>query len=141
MEKNKLKRGQDIELTISDLAFGGKGIAKVNDLIFFVKDAIPNQKIIAKITKNKKNYIEAYKVKVTDNSKDENKPECEHFQYCGGCTTKQLNYKKQIYYKQQLVYDILTKIGKIETPKINSIISCDKKFYYRNKMIIFVNHG
>ena len=52
MEKNKLKRGHDIELNISDLAFGGRGIAKVDDLIFFVKDAIPNQKIIAKITKN-----------------------------------------------------------------------------------------
>ena len=54
MKHNKLKRGQEIELSISDLAFGGKGIAKVDDLIFFVKDAIPNQRILAKINRIKK---------------------------------------------------------------------------------------
>ena len=134
MEKNKLKRGHDIELNISDLAFGGRGIAKVDDLIFFVKDAIPNQKIIAKITKNKKNYIEAYKVDVLDNSKDEIKPECDHFQYCGGCTTQQLNYKKQLYYKEKQVFGLFKKISGIQNPTINSIIGCDKIYFYRNKM-------
>ena len=63
-----LKRGQEIELKISDLAFGGKGISKVNDFIFFVKDAIPNQKIIAKITKIKKKYGEAYKIQTLKKS-------------------------------------------------------------------------
>ena len=41
MEDKKLKRGQEIKLTISDLAFGGRGISKRDDLVFFVKDAIP----------------------------------------------------------------------------------------------------
>ena len=36
MEHNKLKRGQELELTISDIAFGGQGIAKLDNLIFFV---------------------------------------------------------------------------------------------------------
>ena len=54
IENKKLKRGQEIELTITDLAFGGRGISKLNDLVFFVKDAIPNQKVIAKISKIKK---------------------------------------------------------------------------------------
>ena len=53
MENKKLKRGQEIELTISDLAFGGRGISKQDELVFFVKDAIPNQKVIAKISKIK----------------------------------------------------------------------------------------
>ena len=55
MEDKKLKRGQEIKLTISDLAFGGRGISKLDDLVFFVKDAIPNQEVIAKISKIKKN--------------------------------------------------------------------------------------
>ena len=54
MENKKLKRGQEIKLKISDLAFGGRGISKEDDLVFFVKDAIPNQYIIAKISKIKK---------------------------------------------------------------------------------------
>ena len=54
MEYKKLKRGQEIELSISDLAFGGQGISKLNDLIFFVKDAIPGQKVLTKVSKVKK---------------------------------------------------------------------------------------
>ena len=56
MENKKLKRGQEIKLKISDLAFGGKGISKKDDLVLFVKDAIPNQEVIAKISKIKKKY-------------------------------------------------------------------------------------
>ena len=84
MEHNKLKRGQELELTISDIAFGGKGISKLNDRVFFVKDAIPNQKIIARISKVKKNYVEAYKVETLKQSKEEIDPKCNHFKYCGG---------------------------------------------------------
>ena len=79
MENKKLKRGQEVELTISDLAFGGKGISKINNLIFFVKDAIPNQKILAKVSKVKKKYVEAYKIQILEESKDEVEPICEHF--------------------------------------------------------------
>ena len=134
MENKKLKRGQEIELLISDLAFGGQGISKVDDLIFFVKDAIPGQKVLTKVSRVKKKYVETYKIKTLKQSVDEIDPKCEHFKYCGGCTIQQLNYEKQIYYKQQQVYDILAKIGEIKTPKINTIIPCNKTFYYRNKM-------
>ena len=134
MEHKKLKRGQELKLSISDIAFGGQGISKVDDRVFFVKDAIPNQKIIARISKVKKKYIEAFKVETLKQSKDEINPKCNHFKYCGGCTLQQLNYEKQIYYKQQQVYDIISKIGEIKNPKINDIIPCEKTFYYRNKM-------
>ena len=134
MENKKLKRGQEIELTISDLAFGGRGISKVNDLIFFVKDAIPNQKVLAKVSKIKKKYIEAYKIQILDKSTDEVDPICEHFKYCGGCTLQQMDYTKQLFYKEKQVFDIFNKIGNIKNPSINSIIGCDKKEFYRNKM-------
>ena len=45
------KKGSDIELYIDSLAFGGMGVSKYNDIIIFVKNAIPNQKVLARITK------------------------------------------------------------------------------------------
>ena len=134
MKDNQLKRWQEIELSISDLAFGGKGISKVDDLVFFIKDAIPGQIVNAKISKIKKNYIEAYNIQTIKKSSDQVEPLCEHFDWCGGCTTQQLDYKKQLYYKQKQIYDILNRIGKAEDLKINTIIGCDKIFNYRNKM-------
>ena len=35
MENKKLKRRQEIKLKISDLAFGGKEISKLDDMVFF----------------------------------------------------------------------------------------------------------
>ena len=134
MENKKLKRGQEIELVISDLAFGGQGISKVNDLIFFVKDAIPDQKVLVKINKVKKKYAEGYKIETIDKSEDEIDPSCDHFKYCGGCTLQQMDYKKQLYYKEKQTHEIFNKIGEINNPLINPIINCEKIFFYRNKM-------
>tara|TARA_B100000902_G_scaffold26676_1_gene32117 strand:- start:2215 stop:3603 length:1389 start_codon:yes stop_codon:yes gene_type:complete len=134
LENKKLKRGQEINLKISDLAFGGKGISKKDDLVFFVKDAIPNQEIIAKISKIKKKYAEAYRIDTLKDSTDQVKPVCEHFKWCGGCTTQQLDYQKQLYYKQKQVSDILNKIGGEKNLDINTIIGCEHTLFYRNKM-------
>ena len=134
MENKKLKRGQEINLTISDLAFGGKGISKLDDLVFFVKDAIPHQKVIAKISKIKKKYVETYNIETIKDSTDQVNPVCEHFNWCGGCTTQQLDYQKQLYYKQKQLSDILNKIGGVKDLNINPIIGCEKTFFYRNKM-------
>ncbi len=134
MENKKLKRGHEVELEILDLAFGGKGISKVNELIFFVKNAIPNQKVLAKITKIKKKYVEAYKVKTLQKSNDEIEPKCEHFKYCGGCTIQQMKYNKQLFHKEKQVFEIFNKIGGLRNPSINPIIGCDNVFFYRNKM-------
>ena len=134
MEDKKLKRGQEIKLTISDLAFGGRGISKEDDLVFFVKDAIPNQDVIAKISKIKKNYVEAYSIETIKKSKDQVDPPCEHFEWCGGCTTQQLDYQKQLHFKQKQISDILNKIAGEKDLDINPIIGCEQTFFYRNKM-------
>ena len=134
MEDKKLKRGQEINLEISDLAFGGRGISKKDDLVFFVKDAIPNQEVIAKISKIKKKYAEAYSIETLKDSTDQVTPVCKHFKWCGGCTTQQLDYQKQLHYKQKQVSDILNKIGGEKNLDINLIIGCEHTFFYRNKM-------
>ena len=134
MEDKKLKRRQEIKLTISDLAFGGRGISKEDNLVFFVKDAIPNQEVIAKISKIKKNYVEAYSIETLKESKDQVDPLCEHFKWCGGCTTQQLDYQKQLHFKQKQISDILNKIAGEKDLDINPIIGCEQTFFYRNKM-------
>ena len=134
MQSKKYSKNKEIELDIVDLAFGGRGIAKVDNLIFFVKDAIPNQKVIAKISKVKKKYVEAYKIKILEHSADEVEPTCEHFDWCGGCTMQQLDYQKQLHYKEKQISNILNKIGGLKDLEINPIIGCNKIFFYRNKM-------
>ena len=51
-----IKKGVDVDLDIESLAYGGMGIAYLNNCVTFVKNAIPGQKVNARITK-KKNFL------------------------------------------------------------------------------------
>ena len=39
-----IKRGTEIELEIESLAYGGMGLARIENFVIFVKHAIPGQK-------------------------------------------------------------------------------------------------
>ena len=52
-----IKRGQELELDIESLAYGGMGIAKKDNFVIFVKNAIPGQKVFARVYKKRKGYI------------------------------------------------------------------------------------
>ena len=39
-----LKKGQEVELQIDELAYGGKGLSRFNNFVIFIEKAIPGQK-------------------------------------------------------------------------------------------------
>ena len=131
---NTLSEGHILDLDIEKLAFGGLGIAHFNNIVIFVKDGIPGQKVKVKISKKKKNYLEAYVVEKITPSKDEQTPICTHFGMCGGCTFQNYNYSSQLIEKYNQVEELFNKMLKTSFPKINAIIGCQNEFNYRNKM-------
>ena len=42
-------KGQEVDFSIDSLAYGGKGIARIDDFVIVVKNAIPGQKVRALI--------------------------------------------------------------------------------------------
>ena len=48
-----VKKGSEIELKIESLAFGGMGLAKLDDFVIFVKNGIPGQHVNAFVYKKK----------------------------------------------------------------------------------------
>ena len=53
-----IKKGIELELEITSLAYGGMGLAKLDNFVIFVKNAIPGQHVKAFIYKKKKGYAE-----------------------------------------------------------------------------------
>ena len=51
-----MKKDDLIELTIEDLGVDGEGIGKVDGMAIFVKDAVPGDRVQAKVMKMKKSY-------------------------------------------------------------------------------------
>ncbi|OEU66314.1 MAG: 23S rRNA (uracil-5-)-methyltransferase RumA [Desulfobacterales bacterium PC51MH44] len=130
----KVKKGQLIELSISGIAFGGKGLARVDGLTVFVDQAVPLDLVMARIIKRKKQYAEARVDTLLEPSPFRTDPPCMHSGFCGGCKWQFLNYDKQLVYKRQHVTESLKHIGLIKDVLVHPTIPSPLIFGYRNKM-------
>ncbi|MBS3758263.1 MAG: 23S rRNA (uracil(1939)-C(5))-methyltransferase RlmD [Desulfobacterales bacterium] len=129
-----IKKGQDIELAITDLAFGGRGIAKVDGFTVFVDQAVPEDRVMARIYKRKKSYAEARVVSLISPSPYRIDPPCPYNGWCGGCKWQFLDYEKQLEYKRRHVSESLAHIGGLKDVPIPATRASDRVFHYRNKM-------
>ena len=129
-----VKKGDELELTIESLAYGGKGVARVDDFVIFVKNTIPGQKVRALLYRKKKGFGEARPLEVLSESKHAVDPRCNHFLTCGGCKVQQLDYDEQVEQKRQQVENIFRRQAGIEDFEIDGVVPADQVFNYRNKM-------
>ena len=129
-----VKKGQELKLEISGLAFGGKGIAHKDGFAVFVDQTVPLDIVIARIIKKKKNFAVARVVEIVDESPFRIKPPCIYSGQCGGCKWQFLKYDKQLDYKQQHVIDSLEHIGMLKGVPVHPTISSKLIYGYRNKM-------
>jgi 23S rRNA (uracil1939-C5)-methyltransferase len=130
----KIKKGKLLELEVYGIAFGGKGIAKVNGLTVFVEKAVPMDHVLARIVKKKKQYAEARVDNLNKPSPFRVTPRCKYSGFCGGCKWQFLHYGKQLEYKQQHVVDSIERIGQIYGVPVHPTIPSPEIFEYRNKM-------
>lgn len=128
------KKETIVDLEIFDLAYGGKGVAKLDGMIVLVAGGIPGDLVKAKIVKRKKSFAQAEVLEVIKESELREKPLCPHFGFCGGCKWQNLKYQHQLFYKAKQVKDSLVHLGGFPEPKIKEILGSDNIFYYRNKM-------
>jgi 23S rRNA (uracil1939-C5)-methyltransferase len=129
-----IKKGQQFDVEITEIAFGGKGMTRIDGLAVFVSQAIPGDQVIIQIIKKRKNYAEARIIKLLKPSADRIKAPCPYSGFCGGCTWQFLKYAKQLVYKRQHVVESLDHIGFIRGVVVHPTIPSDPIFGYRNKM-------
>lgn len=134
MYENVLKKRQEVELDITSLAFGGQGVARLHDFVIFVRDALPGQRVKARITRKKQNYAEAYLLQVLNESPLAVPPRCLHFGNCGGCLLQHLRYDEQIKVKSAQVADVLRRLGGLIQFELCPTAPAEDVFYYRNKI-------
>lgn len=119
---------------VEDLAAEGKAIAKRDGKVFFIKHALPGDVVDIFVFRNKSSFAEADAIKFHSYSPDRVTPVCKHFGICGGCKVQDLNYEKQLEYKQKIVSDQIERIGKATPLELLPILGSENIFYYRNKI-------
>ena len=72
------------DLKIIDIIQDGRGVAKTIGKTVFVENAVYGETLDAEIIAEKRNFLEAKKIKTNIKSKFERKPPCPYFYECGG---------------------------------------------------------
>ncbi len=136
-----MKKGEVHTFSVDDYAFEGKGIARIDGgdesgkkFVVFIHGAYPGDVVEAQIRRKKRSYAEAKVTRVITPSSERTEARCSFFGTCGGCKQQDLDYEKQLFYKQEQVKDVFERIGGFDNPVIESIVASDPIYFYRNKL-------
>ncbi|PIZ63470.1 MAG: 23S rRNA (uracil(1939)-C(5))-methyltransferase RlmD, partial [Candidatus Marinimicrobia bacterium CG_4_10_14_0_2_um_filter_48_9] len=129
-----IKRGQELEVEIESLAYGGKGVVHVDTLAIFVERALPGQKMRIRIKKKRNNYADAYPIEILQPAPNQIEAKCPHFGVCGGCLLQNLSYEDQLVVKTQQVRDLIQRVGGFKEIEVKPALPSPEIFHYRNKM-------
>lgn len=135
--KRLFKRGEVIEVEVVNLAYGGVGIAKVptdqGDFTVFVQNAVPGQRVLARVVKCKSRFAECKLDEVLSPSGDEVSNE---FQPIPGAPYARVPIELQREWKERNALDLYRKIGGLEGVRdvYEGLIDSPSTWHYRNKM-------
>jgi 23S rRNA (uracil1939-C5)-methyltransferase len=126
------RRGDELELSIDALAFGGEGVARLGDsgYVVFVAGAIPGDRVRAVVHKRKRSYAHARTLKVLDPSPERIDPTAEH----PGVPWQVIPYERQLEIKRSQVEEALRRIGHLDGFELEQIVPALEQWRYRNKL-------
>jgi 23S rRNA (uracil1939-C5)-methyltransferase len=126
------QRGDELELSIDSLAFGGEGVARLGDggYVVFVAGAIPGDRVRAVVHKRKRSYAHARAVEILEPSPERIAPRANH----PGVPWQVLPYERQLLVKRAQVDDALRRIGRLDGFELEEIVPALEQWRYRNKL-------
>ena len=133
MQKNDV-----VTVKIEDIGNSGEGIGKIDGYTLFIKDSIIGDVVEARIMKAKKNYAYAKLLNVVTPSEYRvEHPACQVVRSCGGCQIQEMEYGRQLQFKEDKVRENLMRIGgiprEILSGAMEPVVGMEEPFAYRNK--------
>lgn len=128
--------GTKLELEITDIAFGGEGVGRVNDFVVFVPFVALGERVEVEVVEAKKSFARAKLLRALTTSPDRVTPECPHFGACGGCQYQHIAYDAQLRMKHKQVADLFQRIGGIDPSIVAPAVPCPAPYGYRNRIMI-----
>lgn len=127
-----VKKNDRKTVYIEDLTHDGNGVAKIDGYPLFIRGALPQETVEVHVLKTLKNYGFAKVVEILESSPDRVKAPCIYFGPCGGCQLQHLSYEGQLKWKENMVRNVMKRIGKIDVPVL-PVKGMKDPWNYRNK--------
>ncbi|HEX4935772.1 MAG TPA: TRAM domain-containing protein, partial [Gemmatimonadaceae bacterium] len=108
------KRDDVLEVSVGDLAFGGRGVARTDGFVVFCADTAPGDRARVRVRKARRRFAEAELVAVLEAGPDRISPPCPYVPRCGGCRLQHVGYEAALRAKRAQVVEHLARIGHLE---------------------------
>ncbi|MHB8490953.1 MAG: 23S rRNA (uracil(1939)-C(5))-methyltransferase RlmD [Solirubrobacteraceae bacterium] len=133
------RRGEELELDVHGLAYGGDGVARLGaeGYVVFVAGAVPGDRVRAHVYKSKRAYAHARTVELLRPSAERIAPRADH----PGVPWQVLPYKRQIEVKREQIEDALRRIGRLDGFVLEDMVPAAQEWRYRNKLEYSFGHG
>lgn len=132
----------ETSLLIENLAFGGAGVGRLPDgRVCFVHQTLPQERVVVNVIREKKSFVEAEAVRLTEISPDRVIPRCPIFGKCGGCAYQHIAYPRQLEIKRAQMAELLRRVGGIQNADVRPVIPSPLEWEYRNRISVHVENG
>jgi len=134
----RLERGDEVELKIDSLAYGGEGVARWGSAgyVVFVSGAVPGDKVRAIVYKRKRTYAHARTLELLRAGPERIAPLADH----PGVPWQVLPYEHQLEIKQSQARDALRRLGGFTDFEVEPIVPAVEQWRYRNKLEYSFGH-
>lgn len=128
--------GQIITVTVTDLAFGGDGIARLDDgAVAFIPFTAVGDVAEVEVTDQRKSFCRAELRRLVTPGPGRATPPCRYYGVCGGCVYQHLDYQTECAAKQKQLLDLMARIGKMAAfPAPSPVVPSPSEYGYRNKL-------
>jgi 23S rRNA (uracil1939-C5)-methyltransferase len=123
---------EKLRLSLTDMAFEGRAIARHDGQVVFVAYGIPGEEAVVEIERRSKDYLMGRVVEVLSPSPHRVEAPCPYFRTCGGCQWQHIDYPLQTELKARIVGEQLRRIGKFEKPPVAATVPAEERWHYRN---------
>src|SRR5262245_23392875 len=129
---SQLRVGRKVTITVTDIAFGGEGVARWNEFVIFVSFVVVGEEVEAEITEVKNRFARAKLIRVLKASPQRTTPQCRYFGECGGCQYQHMDYTTQLRIKHKQIADLFQRVGRISADRVAPVVPCPQPYGYRN---------
>lgn len=123
-----------LEINVSDVAFGGDGIAREDGKVIFIEHAVAGERVEVELLQDKKRFARARVLRYLEPAVDAVPAFCKVFGSCGGCNWQHVPYAKQLEWKSNFIKSALFKNARLELDHDIEVLGSDDLKNYRNRI-------
>jgi tRNA/tmRNA/rRNA uracil-C5-methylase (TrmA/RlmC/RlmD family) len=131
----------DLELAITDVAYGGRGVARHEGRVVFVPGTLPGERVRARIRAVRRRHVEADLLAIVAASPNRVAPACPLFPGCPGCRYQHVGHEEEVRLKNRQLAELLRRIGRLADAPLASPIASPRALGYRNKIVLHAGRG